>query len=98
MGLFLTLVVDLQAALKLSGQAEVTLQKELQRLKSTASSQASAAKQAASAAQAELSSLTQQLSVSRLEAQALREREEDARSQSKQLTAALTAAQVDYQV
>ena len=52
MKLCLKIVFDLQAALKLSGQTEATLQKELQQCRSSANSQCAVASQAAAAAQA----------------------------------------------
>ena len=89
---------NLQAALHASHQAKVSLESELQKSRITASNHSAAATQAAVAFRAELEAAKQQLSESQQRAEALQVREEEARTQAKQLATALTAAQVDYQV
>ena len=83
--------VNLQAALDACRQSQAKAEQEVQQCSATAG-------QAAAAAQAELDSLRQQLSTCHQDSQAVRSREEEARNQAKQLAAALTAAQADYQV
>lgn len=90
--------VNLQAALDACRQLQAKAEQELQQCSATASSHSATAGQAAAAAQAELDSLRQQLSTCHQDSQAVRSREEEARNQAKQLAAALTAAQADYQV
>ena len=74
------------------------MESELQQCRATASSHSTAATQAAAALQADLQAVKQQLSGSQRHAEALTIREEEARTQAKQLASALTAAQGDYQV
>lgn len=88
----------LQAALHASHQAKVSLESELQKSRATASNHSAATTQAAVAFKAELETAKQQLCDSQQRAEALQVREEEARTQAKQLATALTAAQVDYQV
>lgn len=88
----------MQAALQASHQAETRLDSELQKCRDAISSHDAAAAAAAASLRAELEALQQQLSDSQRHAEGLQVREEEARSQAKQLATALTAAQVDYQV
>lgn len=87
-----------QAALHASQRLQGKLESELQECRNTASTHCAAAAQAAAASQAELEAIKRQLGDSEQRAEALQVREEEARTQTKQLATALTAAQVDYQV
>ncbi|KAL3146280.1 hypothetical protein ABBQ32_002981 [Trebouxia sp. C0010 RCD-2024] len=90
-------LTDAKAALQASHQAETRLDSELQKCRDAISSHDAAAAAAAASLRAELEALQQQLSDSQRHAEGLQVREEEARSQAKQLATALTAAQVDYQ-
>lgn len=87
-----------QAALHASRQAEAKLDSELQKCRDAISRHDTAAAAVAASLRVELETLQQQLSDRQRHAEGLQVREEEARSQAKQLATALTAAQVDYQV
>ena len=88
----------LQAALLAYHKNQTQLETELAQCKASAASHTTAAAQVTAALHAELECLKQKLRDGQQHAEALKGREEEARSQSKQLATALTAAQVDYQV
>ncbi|DBA92094.1 TPA: hypothetical protein ACH3X1_015822 [Trebouxia sp. C0004] len=90
-------LAECKAALQACRQSQARAEQELQQCNAAASRHSATAAQAATASQAELESLRRQLSSCQQESQALRSREEEARQQTRQLAAALTAAQKDYQ-
>ena len=88
----------MQSALQASQQAAARLEQSLQQQTAEMTRMSSTSSQAAAASTAELHRLTQQAEAMQQHLCIANSRIEEERAQSKQLAAALTAAQHDYQV